>query len=129
MILVALDEVKDFVPDVEGPTPHSSAVVPSQHLLVLGLEEEGNITSFVQLVHGILVGCLGSLFVVRPNPWHSIVKVSWEDGLGTIDHEEGRVAGGSTRGCPQALEYRRKFSDPARAEFVQLVEDSRLEAL
>ena len=40
-----------------------------------------------------------------------------------------RVAGGSTRGCPQALEYQRKLGDLAHVEFVQLVEDPRLEAL
>ena len=54
---------------------------------------------FVQLVHSILMGCLGSLFIICPNPWHSIVEVGWEDGLGTIDHEERRVASGSTGGC------------------------------
>jgi len=35
-ILAALDEVEDQVYDVEGPTPHSTAVVPAQRLLVLG---------------------------------------------------------------------------------------------
>ena len=35
-VLVALDETEYQVPDVEGPTPHSTAVVPVQHLLVLG---------------------------------------------------------------------------------------------
>ena len=104
VVLVALHEAKDQVLDVEGSVPHSSAVVLSQLLLVLGRAEEGDVTCFVQLVHGVLVGCLGSLFVVRPDPWRSIVEVSWEDGLRTIDHEEGCVAGGSTGGCPQALE-------------------------
>ena len=98
-------ETKDQVPDIEGSAPHPSAVVPSQRLLVLGRAEEGDLARFIQLVHGVLVGCLGSLFIVCPDPWHSIVEVSWEDGLGTIDHEEGRAAGGSIRGCPQALEY------------------------
>ena len=55
-VLVALDEVEHQVPDVEGPTPHSTAVVPSQRLLVLGRAEEGNIACFIQLVHGILEG-------------------------------------------------------------------------
>ena len=75
------------------------------------------------------MGCLSSLFVVCPDPWRSIVEVSWEDSLRTIDHEEGHVAGGSTRGCPQAPEYRRKFSDLVCAKFVQSVEDPRLKAL
>ena len=97
--LVALYETEDQVPDVEGSTPHSSAVVPSQRLLVLGRVEEGYIPCFVQLVHGVLVGCLGSLFIVCLDPWRSIVKVGWEDGLGTVDHEEGCVADGSTGGC------------------------------
>ena len=35
-VLVALDEVQHQVPDVQGPTPHSMAVVPVQRLLVLG---------------------------------------------------------------------------------------------
>ena len=104
-ILVALQKAEDQVPDVEGSAPHSSAVVPSQRLLVLGRAEEGDVACFIQLVHGILVGCLGSLFVICPNPWCSIVEVGWEDGLGTIDHEEGRVASGSTGGCTQAPEY------------------------
>jgi hypothetical protein len=89
VVLVALHEVEDQVPDVEGSTPHSSAMVPSQRLLVLGQAEEGDITRFVQLVHGVLVGCLGSLFIVCPYPWRSIVKVGWEDSLEIIDHEEG----------------------------------------
>jgi len=55
-ILAALDEVKDQVSDVEGSTPYSLAVVPSQHLLVLGRSEEGNIAHFVQLVHGAFEG-------------------------------------------------------------------------
>ena len=46
-VLTTLDEVKDQVSDVEGPTPHSTAVVPAQRLLVLGRVEEGDIASFV----------------------------------------------------------------------------------
>ena len=46
-VLAALDEAKDLVSDVEGPTPHSTAVVPSQRLLVLGRAEEGNIMRFI----------------------------------------------------------------------------------
>ena len=81
-VLPALDEAEDQVSYVEGLTPHPSAVVPSQRLLVLGRAEEGNITRFIQLVHGILEGNLGSLFVICPDPWRSIVEVGWEDGLG-----------------------------------------------
>ena len=55
-VLVALHEAEDKVPDVEGSIPHPSVVVPSQCLLVLGRVEEGDIVSFVQLVHGILMG-------------------------------------------------------------------------
>ena len=99
-VFVALNEVEDQVPNVEGPTTHSPAVVSSQCLLVLGRAEKGNVTRFVQLVHGVIVGCFGSLFVVHPDPWCPIVKVSWEDDLRTVDHEEGCVADGSTRGCP-----------------------------
>ena len=91
-VLVALYEAEDQVPDIEGSAPHSSAVVPSQRLLVLGRAKEGNIACFIQLVHGILVGCLGSLFVVCSDSWRSIVKVGWEDGLETVHHEERRVA-------------------------------------
>ena len=36
IVFVALDEVEYQVPDVEGLTPHSMAVVPAQFLLVLG---------------------------------------------------------------------------------------------
>ena len=104
-VLIALHEAENQVPDVEGSVPHPSAVVPTQRLLVLGRAEEGDIMSFVQLVHGILMGWLGSLFVIRPDPRRSIVEVDWDDGLETIDHEEGRVAGGSAGGCSQALEY------------------------
>ena len=35
-VLVALHEAENQVPDVEGSVPHSSAVVPTQRLLVLG---------------------------------------------------------------------------------------------
>jgi hypothetical protein len=55
---------------------------------------------FVLLVHGVHMGCLSSLFIIRPDPWCSIVEVGWEDGLRTVDHEEGRVVGGSIGGCP-----------------------------
>ena len=72
-VLVALDEVEHLVSDIEGLTPHSMAVVPTQRLLILGRMEEGNIACFIQLVHGILEGHLGSLFVVCPDPWRSIV--------------------------------------------------------
>ena len=46
-VLVALDEAEHQVPDVEGPTPHSTAMVPAQRLLVLGRAEEGNIIRFI----------------------------------------------------------------------------------
>ena len=104
-------------------------MVPSQRLLVLGRAEEGNIACFIQLVHGILEGRLGSLFIVRPDPRCSIVEVGREDNLGTIDHEEWRVAGGSAGGHPQALEHRGKLDDPSSTKLVQPVEDPRLEAL
>ena len=96
-VLATLNELEDQVSDVEGPTPHSMAVVPSQCLLVLGRTEEGNVARFFQLVHGIFEGHLSSLFVVRPDPWRSIVEVGWKDGLRTIDHEEGCVAGSPAR--------------------------------
>ena len=74
-------------------------------------------------------GCLGSLFIVRPNPRHSIVEVSWEDSLGTIDHEEWRIAGGLAGGRPQAPKHRGKLNDLSSAKLVQPVEDPSLEAL
>ena len=46
-VLVALHKAKDEVPDVEGSTPHLSAMVPSQRLLVLGRMEEGDVVGFV----------------------------------------------------------------------------------
>ena len=92
VVLAALDEAEDQFSNVEGLTPHSTVVVPSQCLLVLGQAEEGNIACFVQLVHGILEGCLGSLFVVWLDPWCTIVEVSQEDSLETIDREEWRLA-------------------------------------
>ena len=47
VVLVALNEAKHQVPDVEGLTPHSMAVVPAQRLLVLGQAEEGDVAGFV----------------------------------------------------------------------------------
>ena len=75
------------------------------------------------------MGCLSSLFVVCPDLWCSIVKVGWEDGLGTVDNEERSITGGPAGSCPQALEHHRELGDPACAELVQPVEDPRLEAL
>ena len=98
-VLVALHEAEDKVPDVKGSVPHPSAVVPSQHLLVLGQTEEGDVTGFVYLVHGVLVGCLGPLFVVCFDSWCSVVKVHRENGLRTVDHEEMCLAGGSAGSC------------------------------
>ena len=46
-VLVALDEAKHQVPDVEGLTPHSTAVVPEQRLLVFGRAEEGDVACFI----------------------------------------------------------------------------------
>ena len=46
-VLVALDKAEHQVPDVEGPTPHLMAMVPTQRLLVLGRAEEGNIARFI----------------------------------------------------------------------------------
>ena len=100
-----------------------------QRLLVLGRIEEGDVVSFIQLVHGIFMGCLGSLFIVCSNSWCSIVEVGGEDGLRTVDHEERRVVDVPARSCPQALEHHRELSDPACAELVQPVEDYGLEAL
>ena len=47
VILIALDKAEDQVPDVEGPTPHSTAMVPMQCLLVLGQVEEGDVACFI----------------------------------------------------------------------------------
>ena len=46
-VVVALYEAEDKVPNVEGSVPYPSSVVPSQRLLVLGREKEGNITRFI----------------------------------------------------------------------------------
>ena len=46
-VLVALDEMEHQVLDINGPTPHSTAVVPAQRLLVLGRAKEGDITRFI----------------------------------------------------------------------------------
>ena len=94
VVPVALDEAEHLVLDVEGPTLHSMAMVLAQRLLVFGRTKDGNVTRFIQLVHGILEGCLGSLFIVRPDPRRSIIEVNREDSLGTVDHEEWHVAGG-----------------------------------
>ena len=40
-------------------------------------------------------GMLDPLLVICP-----VVEVGWEECLGTIDHEERRVADGSVRSCP-----------------------------
>jgi len=62
-------------------------VVSAQCLLVLGRVEEGNVVRFIELIHGILEGCLGSLLVVRSDPRCSIVEVGRDDSLRTVDHE------------------------------------------
>ena len=63
-------------------------------MLVLGRAEEGNVMRFIELIHGVFEGCLGSLLIVCSDPRCSIVEVGWEDSLRTIDHEEGCVTGG-----------------------------------
>ena len=47
VVLVALHEIENQVPDIEGSVPHPLVVVPSQRLLVLGRAEEGDVVSFV----------------------------------------------------------------------------------
>ena len=88
------------MPDVEGPTPHPTAMIPAQRLLVLCRAKEGNITRIVEMIHGILEGRLSSLLVVRPDPRCSIVEVGREDSLRAIDHEEGCIASGLGGGRP-----------------------------
>ena len=46
-VLVALDKEEHQVLDVEGPTPYSTAVVPVQHLLVLGRVKEDDVARFI----------------------------------------------------------------------------------
>ena len=104
-------------------------MVPVQCLLVLGRAEEGDVECFIELIHGIFKGHLGSLFVVRPDSQPSIIEVGREDSLGTADHEEWCVAGGSAQGHPQAPEHRGKLHDPSFTKLVQPMEDPRLEAL
>ena len=77
----------------------------------------------VELIHGVLEGRLGSLLIVHPDPRRSIVEVSREDSLGTIDHEEGSVASGLARGHPQASEHRGKLHDPMPTKLIQPVEN------
>ena len=98
-------------------------------MLVLGREEEGNVACFIKLIHGVLEEHLGSLLIVRLDPRRSVVEVGRGDRFGTVDHEERRVTGRPARGRPQALEYRGKLHSPSSTDFVQSVEDSRLEAL
>ena len=73
-VLVALYEAEDKVPNVEGSVPYPSSMVPSQRLLVLGRMEASDVAGFIQLVHGVLVGCLGSLFIVCSDSWRSIAR-------------------------------------------------------
>ena len=47
VVLVALHEAENQVPDAEGSVPHPSAVVPSQCLLVLGRTKDGDVAGFV----------------------------------------------------------------------------------
>ena len=47
VVLVSLHKAANKVLNVEGSVLHTSAVVPSQRLLVLGRTEEGNVTGFV----------------------------------------------------------------------------------
>ena len=75
MGFVALDEVEYHVPDVVGPTPHPTAMVVAQRLLVLGRAEEGNIADLIELIHGVFRGRLGTLRVICSDPRCSIVKV------------------------------------------------------
>ena len=46
-VLVAFDEAEHPVPDIEGLTPYSMAMVAVQCLLVLGQAEEGNAARFI----------------------------------------------------------------------------------
>ena len=46
-VLAALNKAEDQVSDVEGPTSHSTVMVPVQRLLVLGRAEEGNVARFI----------------------------------------------------------------------------------
>jgi uncharacterized protein (DUF2249 family) len=68
---------------------------------------------FLQLVHDVLKGGLVPLVVVHHDPRHLILQVGGKDGLGSIDHEEGREACRSTQGRSQTLEDHRELRDPS----------------
>ena len=63
VVLVALDEAEHQVLDAKGPTLHSTAMVPTQCLLILDRAEEGNVACFIKLIHGVIQRRLGSLLV------------------------------------------------------------------
>ena len=46
-VVLALDKAEQQVPDVDGLTSHSTAMVLVQRLLVLGRAEEGDIARFI----------------------------------------------------------------------------------
>jgi hypothetical protein len=84
---------------------------------------------FFELIQGIFKEFLGLLLLIHHYRWCSIVEVSWEDCLGAIDHEERSVASCLARGCPQTPKHHGELRNPPSAELVELVEDSRLDAL
>jgi hypothetical protein len=55
---------------------------------VLGRVKQGDVMRFLQLVYSVLQGGLVALVVIRSDPWRSVLQVSGEDSLGSIDHEE-----------------------------------------
>jgi hypothetical protein len=60
-------------------------MVQSQGLLILGGVEQGDVTRFFQLVHGIFEEDFVLWLIERFDPRCPILQVSGEDGLGSID--------------------------------------------
>ena len=104
--LVVLSKPQHQVPFVEVSAPDPLRLIPSQGLLVARRVEERHVSSLVHLVQRVFASSLVSLLLICLEPRRSVLQVSGEDSLGTIDQEERRKACGSARGCPQAPDDR-----------------------
>ena len=91
--------------------------------------QQRNVSGFLQLVEGIFAGSAVALLIVGLKPWGTILQVSVEDSLGSIDQEERCEPHGSARSVPQAPDDRREFGKPFLTKFLQLVVYSWFEAL
>lgn len=118
-VLRDLNPTQNQISCLEAPMLHLSTVISPQRLLVFSRMEEGDVLCFVDLIHSILKRHFVALLVVGAHSGHSVLKVCQQNGLGSVDHEEGSKASCATLGRPKAPKDQGQLHCPSTAKLRQ----------